>query len=1007
MKKIFIICIILVSITNAQSIIINEIMSSNSTVLADEDGDYSDWIELYNPTNTDINLLNFSISDDITNPNKWSFPNVNIASGEYLIVFASDKDRSLGELHTNFKISSAGESIILVDSFGFIIDQVDSTAIPSDISLGRSLSEPSEWLFYQNSTPGGANNTSGYSAFSEVPTFSLAGGFYNSSIVLELSTESGLNDIYFTTDGSDPSLSSSLYTAPINITATTVIRARVFEDGLLPSTIITNTYFIDENITLPVVSLSTNPDNFFDDEIGIYVEGNGDIPNYRQDWERPIHIEFFENDGSLGFSIDCGVQIHGGQTREYNQKSFAVIARGEYGSTSIPYKIFPELNFNEYSSILLRMTGNDNFYAHMRDPLFHTIVNNLDLENQSSRPAIVFLNGEYWGLYFIRERINKDYLAQYHDVDESNLDLLRSSSTILEGDNQDYLDLLNFLQNNNIADDQNYIEVQNRIDINSYINYLLIEMFIVNTDWYGNIKFWRPRNTNGKWRWILFDTDNGFDLYNSGNVNWDMIWWTENSSKEPSIIFKNLMQNQKFQTTFINKFTDLANTNFQHDRILTLIDSISTILEPEMLRQIQKWGKEWQWAQGLLYWNNKVQSLREFNQERLSYMWQHFQNRFGLSSPKIVTISTDETEGGFIKLNSLMLNSFPWSGKYFEGVPITLEAIPQPGYKFIGWSGNANSTERIISYTPGLNNDITAVFELDDQTYPIVINEINYNPPDTDVPERTDWVELYNNSDYPVDLSGWQFKDEGSSFVIPNGTTLNGRDYLVIAEDLNVFLTYYSSVSKVLNENSNIGLSGKGEEIALYSLNGELVDTLRYNDKAPWPTEADGNGPTLELNHPDFNNELGVNWSASVNNYGTPGQANSVLQNKLSVNINVFLEGAYTNSNMMSNSASLISDFPFSQPFNTEPWNYIGNESITEIPNEDITDWVLVELREESMPESIVARRAALLKSNGNIVDLDGKSYLAFYNIEQGDYYLIVHHRNHLSVMSKNKILCQ
>ena len=997
----------------AQSLRINEYMASNSSVIQDEDGDYSDWMELYNPTGNLINLLNFAISDDIDNPRKWIFPNVDIEAGGYLVVFASDKDKTSGELHTNFKISASGEELVLTNNEGQIINNIDPTPMQSNTSLGRSLTDPSQWLFFTTSTPGGPNNTEGFTAFSESPTFSVVGGFYSSSISLELSTVSGSNEVYFTTDGSDPSKSSTNYTEPIIINSTQVVRARVFETDLLPSRIITHTYIFNENTSLPVISLSTNPDNLWDDEIGIYVEGTNGIAgncmetpaNWNQEWERPIHIEFFETDKSLAFSIDAGVQIHGGCSRKTPQKSLAIIARGEYGSKDIPYQVFPNMSYDSYQSILLRNAGQDNWYAFMRDPLFHTLVEDLDLETQAYRPSIVFLNGDYWGIYNIRERTNDDYLARRQGVDKDNLDILRRPDNIVEGDNLNYLALLDYLENNNIGQDIHYNYIKTQMDIDSYINYLLVEMYVVNTDWYANnMKFWRPRTSDGKWRWILFDTDDGFDLWSQETVDKDMVGLVSNIYREPAVIFNNLIVNDHFREKFINTFADFANTRFTANPVISAIDSIKSVIEPEIPRQIQKWGVPWQQAWGIGYWHEEIQRLKDFANERLPHMYQHFISKFSLGGIAQVNLNVNDIEKGFIVLNSIDIKSFPWSGSYFRNQPITLEAKPKPGYKFVSWSGDVVSSERVISYTPSPTNNITAVFELDDQAFSIVINEINYNPPDTDVPERTDWIELFNNSDNPVDIGGWKLKDEDGIYTFPNGTIIAERDYIVVADDFNTFLNYYSTVTKVINESSGLGLSGKGEELSLFSLNGTLIDTVEYNDKAPWPTSPDGDGPTLELKHPDLNNIFGENWNASTNNFGTPGEANSTIQRKVTVDVKVYIEGAYTGLNTMYHGLSESSQIPLNQPFNLTPWFYEGSEQLIELPNEEITDWIFVELREETSSTTVQAKRAALLKNDGTIADLDGESDLAFYDLDPGDYYIIVHHRNHLSIMSSSKI---
>lgn len=965
MYKFIIVLILSISSIFAQSsLFINEIVSSNSVYL-DEDNETPDWIELFNNSENTINLNNYSLSDDLNNPRKWIFPDISIGPNEFLVIFASGKDRYSSPLHTNFSIKSEGEILILSNSDEFLIDQVEPSEIIPDYSLGRNFINTSEWLFFPTPTPGKVNNTAGYDAISESPNFSVNGGFYSNSVLLALTLSSELGAIYYTTDGSEPTTNSALYTVPIAINLTTVIKAKTFLDGFLPSKTITNTFLINENISLPVVSLSTDPDNFFDDEIGIYVEGTGETPNYYQDWERPLHVELYESNGDLGFSIDAGVTIHGGSTREFSQKSLAIIARGKYGSSTIPYQLFPELPFNEYSSFLLRMSGDDNLRTQFRDCMMQSLVYNLNLETQAYRPSVVFLNGEYWGVYNIRERVNEDYITQYHNVDPNNLDYLTLDNVVLEGDNLHYMALYDYLQNNTLISDANYDYVTTQIDIENYINYMLAEMYFANTDWYpGNMKFWRPKTIDGKWRWILYDTDFGFNCISSvDNVDKNMINYVANTGRFPSFLFNALILNENFKKKFINTFADFANSIFQTSIVLSKIEEIKTLKESEMLRQFQRWGSSWMTANGLAYWYEQIDILKYFANHRIDNMKQHFLSNFFLSGSAQINLTLNNSDYGTIKINTIYMKTNIWSGDYFQGVPILLEAIAKPGYQFVGWEGDIVSTDMIINYSPNATNNIQAIFEPIAQIElpHIVINEINFKS--IKGASTEDWIEIFNNGEIEVDLSNWIFKDDDDQhqFEIPVGISLEPGSFLVLCDDLEKFHTIFPNTINAIG-NLGFGFSSDGELLRLFNNNGTLIDFVFYGIDTPWPSSPDGGGPTLELLHPDLDNEFAENWSASLTNYGTPGQENSVLQNKIQINVNIFLEGAYLNSNQMNNFAFLNSEFPLTQPFNIDQFNYQGSESISSLPNEDITDWVLVEIRADIEKESMIRQKAALLK---------------------------------------------
>ncbi|MBK7978529.1 MAG: CotH kinase family protein [Ignavibacteriae bacterium] len=892
----------------AQSVVINEIMSSNSSVLQDEDGDFSDWIEIYNPNDTIISLNGFSLSDDISLLNKWTFPDFSLFPNQYIIVFASDKNKTTNEFHTNFKISSSGESIFLVDNSGYIIDQVEFPAIPNDFSLGRNFNNQTEWLFFPSPTPRNENNTIGYNALTEEPVFSSDGGFYNSEIEVILSTSRDSAEIYYTLDGSEPSETSFKYTNPVIISSTKVLRAITFEKGLLPSKIITHSYFINENTNLPVISLSTNPANFFDNEIGIYVKGNngkkgscGDTANWNQDWERPTHLEFYETDETLGFSIDAGVQIHGGCTRILPQKSLE-INTNNYGTNNIKYKIFPNLKFSEYDAIVLRSSGNDNSKTMMRDGMMHTLVKNLDMETMAYRPAIVFINGQYWGIHNIRERNNNNYISKHNNVNNDSLDILEYKYTVVQGSSTHYRNMYNFIAANDLRDTTSYKYIESQMDIDNYITYMISEMYFSNGDWFpNNMKFWRSQNT-GKWRWILFDTDIAFG-FSASHLTTNMFNKITNENNYPSVIFNGLINNIEFKNKFINRYADFHNSIFKPEVVIPIIDSIKHVIENEMPRHISRWGA----PNNIVKWNEEVDVLRNFANNRLQYMNQHFIDQFGLNGVTTLNLNFPNNEAGFVQINTLKIDSNNWTGEYFTGIPIKLIALPNPGYEFIGWSGSVTSSNREITYVPTDSNNIIANFKIIEPTEipNIIINEINYKS-NIDF-DSDDWVEIYNNSNDSVDISNWIFKDEDNdhSFIIPSETILRPDNFLVLVNDSAKFSSLFPSVTNSIG-NLGFGFSGSGENLRLFDNNLRLIDSVRFDDKFPWPVEPDGSGTTLELKHPDLDNSIGENWQSSHSILGTPGKRNSIFlsfNNILNDSINIPSDSIsiYVNINTNSN----------------------------------------------------------------------------------------------------------
>ena len=365
-----------ISFAMAQALVINEVMSSNSVTLADENGEYPDWLEIYNPGTTAVTLTGFGLSDDPANPMKWVFPAGTIQAKKYLIVFCSDYSGTsdFAHLHTNFKISASGETLLLSDGSGNLINQFVSPALPPDVSIGRQPDGSGTWVYFSQATPGASNNTTGYTGITEAPQFSQTGGFYTSGVTISISEPTPGAVIKYSLNGSEPTMSSATYVSPININSTKVLRARAFKTGYINSSITTCSYLINISHTLPVFSISTDSANFFDWNTGIYVLGPNASKtepyygaNYWQEWEKPIHIELFEPDGQSGFSIDAGVKIAGGWSRINPEKSLAIYARGKYGYNEIAYKLFPDLPISSYQSFMLRNGGQDNEGTMMRD----------------------------------------------------------------------------------------------------------------------------------------------------------------------------------------------------------------------------------------------------------------------------------------------------------------------------------------------------------------------------------------------------------------------------------------------------------------------------------------------------------------------------------------------------------------------------------------------------------------------------------------------------------------
>jgi len=785
-------------------------------------------------------------------------------------------------LHTNFKISAAGEPVILSDISGIQIDSVFSAGIPANVSLGRKPDGNSEWKFFDEPTPGFSNSTIGYipGNISKV-TFSKQGGLYPSGLVVELYSNDAGDSIYYTLDGSDPSNDDGLYTSPITISSSTVIKSRVIKHGYLPGFIDTQTYIINADHDLPVVCVNTDPYNLWDNEFGIYTWGDQAEPefphfgaNFWEDWERPANIAMYENDGSLAFQIDAGIKIFGNWSRGQPQKSLSIHCRKSYGFDAIDYPIFPEKDLEYFETIVLRNSGNDFNNTMLRDAFCNKIVANKNIDQQAYRPAVAYLNGEYWGILNIREKVNEEFISSNHGVDENRIDLLELNGEAIRGSSDHYEAMIDFINSNSLSIEANYNHVETQMDISNFIQYQVAEIFIDNRDWPGNnIKFWREAVEGGRWKWIMFDSDFGLNIWDDNNQEFNTLQYAlePNGPGWPNppwstFLLRKLMDNRSFRYRFINTFADNLNTIFNPDILNDHLDKMIGNIEGEIENHMNRWNGS------IGYWTNRIFAIRSFINQRRNHVRNHIKTTLDLSG--MYTLNVDVQGNGNIKLNTLFLDDFPWSGMYYNDVPIHLEAMPEPGYRFVEWQGIETPGNEKISISAQEAVNISAVFEaIDDDINSIVINEINYNSAENY--DTGDWIELLNAGDYAVNVSGWIMKDDDDAheYVFPEGTIIHARDYLVVCRDKNKFSAKYPLVN-IERQELTFGLSSNGDCVRLFSAAGELKDRVCYEDGLPWPEKANGFGATLALKDAMSNNDFPGNWEASTG-YGTPGAHNS------------------------------------------------------------------------------------------------------------------------------------
>lgn len=1074
----FLSVIILLSSLFGQSLQLNEIVSSNASIIIDEDNDYSDWIEIYNSGQTSLQLKDYGLSDDLDKPLKWIFPELELEPQSFLILFASKKDRtnlvlqwdaiitesdqwhywlglsepksdwrisknapidwSLGSsgfgygdnddntlidktmslfirksfnvdnpesiikllfhidfddgyiaylngeefsrrnmgspnsqvkynspatglheaeiysggfpepiwidlkkfpliigdnvlaievhnynegssdlscipfltvgynskksnyrsldlrmeippsfLHTNFKIKSEGETIILSDQKGEVLDTISTGNIPTDKSKGRT-NESSEWSLFEKPTPGFTNDQKSYQGFLSAPFFSNESGFYNETKFINLTHEDKDVIIYYTLDGSVPNQNSKIFKLPLIIDGNTVIRAIALKEGWLKSNVISKNYIFDDVYDIPTILLSVEPSHFFNPDTGIYVKGpnaSSNFPhfgaNFWEDWERPIHFEIIETNGQK-FSSDAGTKIYGAWSRGHSQKSLSFFSRKKYGPSSFNYKIFPNINIESYESFILRNSGNDWDASMLRDGYTSILLNGINVDYQKFRPTIVYLNGEYWGIHNMREKISEHFISSHHEINTDDIDLIalngeeEDNIELIHGNKAGYYDLLEYISSNDLSDQSVYNIINSLIDIDEHINYQIFQIFIDNRDWPGNnVKLWKDNRKNGKWRWILYDTDWGFAFPSWMSKHYEfntLDFALESNGPEwpnppwSTYFFRKLLHNDSYKNQFINTYSDLLNSVFMPNNLNAKLDSVKNNISKHIPKHRERWNR-------LQNWNNEIDKIKEFNNKRYIYARNHIKDEFQLSNPKNIILSITPKNSGKIKFNSLMINESPWSGKYFPDIPLKVKAIPNEGYTFIGWSEMPDSVSTLTINIKD-QGKLTAIFERAQfEQNSIVINEINYNS--NEGFDTGDWVELYNRSNSTINIKNWFFKDEDESnnYIFTSTALMEPNSYIVLSEKPEKLKEKFSQLNKLYGP-FEFGLSGGGDEVRLYSDQNILIDSVRYDDDYPWPLQADGYGATLELIDPSLNNEIASSWIASEGN-GTPGSINS------------------------------------------------------------------------------------------------------------------------------------
>ncbi len=606
----------------AGSLRISEVMSVNTSILPGPYGAVSDWVELYNAGSAAIDLKEYALSD--SSLESFPLPDKTLGPGEYLVIFLSQEDIRLryGYDMLPFALSAAGDALYLTKA-GSIEDYVLIPELGADISYGRGAGSLSFGQL-ETPSPGKANGAAVH--ISAPPLAVTPQGAYDNVTYVEVTLQ-GQGDIYYTTDCTVPTAASFKYTAPIRLTKTTVLRVMCQTPGYAPSKTVDLTYLINENDTLPTVSVVTHPDLLWSKDKGIYVWGNKkglENANFWQGWEYPASVSMFETDGLEAFSSPCGIRVHGTYSRIQEKKSLACVFRSQYGAASLEYPLFGEEGLDSYKAFVLRSAGQDAFYARMRDVLITSLAAETgNIPVQKYRAVAVYLNGEYFGLHYIREKLDEDFVAGNYNADAADVLLTQDHGD----DCAEYQDLVRYAMNHDLREESHYAYICSQIDIDNYIDFTLAQIWIGNNDKIGNIKFFKT--PEGKWTWPLYDTDLGFHDIRGDTVSEHLTGNLGLSDPTGKTFAVRLLQNQEFKDKFLSRMAWQMNNIWTKEHILARIAELEALVEGDIAKELSRWDSSYE------EWQTHVSYLRGFAKTRNRYLLPHIQSFFGLSDSQM------------------------------------------------------------------------------------------------------------------------------------------------------------------------------------------------------------------------------------------------------------------------------------------------------------------------------------------------------------------------------------
>ena len=760
-------------------VIINEVMASNRVTLRDEDGDWPDWIELYNGSAAPVDLTGWALSDDDANQRKWVFPALTLQPGEYRLVYASGKDRRTAEaLHTGFKLSSRGEGLRLYDPAGNVLSWVEYADLPVETSLSRladggfttelrptpghenseagaraaltlagenplglyineimSTGEGQDWIelynangkavdltgmglsdntdhprrwqfpegalipangyatvlltgaggasgiqngrycadfglsagetavlaqpdgalidrvtlfechrdvsygraggheryrYFTEPTPGAPNAAESFERKAAEVTFSVPGGQHSDKTLTVALAADPDATIYYTTDGSEPTTSSKVYGGPLELKKNAVIKAVAWRQDVIPSDLAVQSYLLGVEHTVRVVSVSGDSAKL-DGSTGMLKTGIKGVGS-------EAYVEVYEPDGTRVIAQKCLMKLAGHSSRKYEaQKGFSLRARKEYGVSRFNYPLFSNRDYDSYKSFVLRASGQDCRQTFMRDSILSALAADTTVLYRETEVSVVYVNGRYWGVYNMRERISDDMIAQYEGWNKEDVQIAQGKAW----SNGDFQQMLAWVADHDLSDDANLQQLRRMVDVENYLEYVALEMYVNNQD-LNNVAAYRNKTDGGRWRWALFDLDLSYQLAGDNVEAWLKGDTVGTITEQNNLLFKKLMRNASARDWFLRRMGQLLATAFTTENVVGKVKARYAVLEPEMAAECKRW--DWSLATWRRYGNRLVAYARTRPANLIGYLKDNFhlsdaqaQDYFGDALAKIET----------------------------------------------------------------------------------------------------------------------------------------------------------------------------------------------------------------------------------------------------------------------------------------------------------------------------------------------------------------------------------